>query len=182
MMRVYVCPMASPSSSSSFRRSLRKVARAGVRAARKGLVMARGSNAKVIRQSAVIPYRWQGERLRVLLITSRRSRDWIVPKGLVEPDMTEHDSAAKEAHEEAGVIGDVGTEAVGSFQYEKWGGVCVVRVFDMEVRRELSDWPEKADRARKWVDAGEAAGLVKLAALGELIAALPTRLRSSESR
>lgn len=144
--------------------------------------MARGVNAKVIRQSAVIPYRWQGERLRVLLVTSRRSRDWIVPKGLVEPDMTEHDSAAKEAHEEAGVIGDVGTEAVGSFEYEKWGGVCVVRVFDMEVRRELSDWAEKADRSRKWVDVEEAASLVKHAALGELIAGLPSRLRAAKTR
>ena len=126
--------------------------------------------------------RWQGERLRVLLITSRRSGDWIVPKGLVEPDMTEHDSAAKEAHEEAGVTGDVGTDAVGSFEHEKWGGVCVVRVFDMEVRRELRDWAEKADRTRKWVDAAEAADLVKHAALGELIAALPRRLRPGKSR
>ena len=174
--------MASSSSSSSFRRSVRKVARAGVRAARKGLFMARAANAKVIRQSAVIPYRWQGERLRVLLITSRRSGDWIVPKGLVEPDMTEHDSAAKEAHEEAGVLGDVGTEPVGSFEYEKWGGVCVVRVYDLEVRRELSDWPEQGDRTRKWVDAGEAADLVKHAALGKLIAGLPARLRGGTSR
>ena len=51
---------------------------------------------KLILQSGVIPYRWRDGRLEVLLITSMRSGDWIVPKGLIEPDMTAHDSAAKE--------------------------------------------------------------------------------------
>jgi len=166
----------------SFGRFLRKTARTGVRAARKGLAMAQVSKARIIPQSAVIPFRWQGGRLRVLLITSRRSGDWIVPKGLVEPDMTEHDSAAKEAHEEAGVVGQVGAEPVGSFEYEKWGGLCVVNVFDMEVTRELSDWPEKADRSRKWVDAEEAARLVKHERLGTIIAGLPRRVSQLKGR
>ena len=65
--------------------------------------------------------------------------------------MTEHDSAAKEAREEAGVVGNVGTRAVGSFEYEKWGGVCHVSVFDLHVTSELDAWPEKADRERRWV-------------------------------
>ena len=164
----------------SLGRSIRKAVRIGLRAARRGLCMARAANEKVIPQSAVIPYRRQGGRLRVLLITSRRSGDWIVPKGLVEPDMTEHDSAAKEAREEAGVLGRVGTEPVGSFEYEKWGGRCVVSVFDLEVTQELSDWPEKAERTRKWVDADEAAKLVKHARLGEIIAGLSRRIASPD--
>jgi 8-oxo-dGTP pyrophosphatase MutT (NUDIX family) len=162
--------------SSPLRRSVRKLARADVRAAHKGLVMARAAGAKVFRQSAVVPYRRRRGRLEVLLITSRGSGDWIVPKGLVEPDMTEHDSAAKEAQEEAGVLGRVGATPVGSFEYEKWGGVCVVRVFDLEVRDELSDWPEKAQRTRQWFEADEAARLVKHARLGEIIARLPSRV------
>src|SRR5688500_15750654 len=167
---------------SSWVRSVRKVATVGARAARKGLAMVGATGAKVIRQSAVIPYRMEGSRLRVLLITSRRSGDWIVPKGLLEPDMTEHDSAAKEAREEAGVVGRVGTESVGSFEYEKWGGRCVVRVFDPEVTRELADWPEKADRTRRWVDADEAAKLVKHKDLGRIIAGLPRRLEHETGR
>ena len=156
--------------------SIRKVARAGLRSARQGLAMTRTTKAKVIPQSGVIPYRRQGGRLRVLLITSRRSGDWIVPKGQLEPDMTEYDSAAKEAEEEAGVTGRVGTEPVGSFEYEKWGGLCVVSVYDMEVRQELSDWPEKGDRDRKWFDVDEAARLLKHADLAALIESLPDRV------
>ncbi len=138
--------------------------------------MALPAKGRIIRQSAVIPYRRRGGRLEVLLITSRGSGGWIVPKGLLEPDMTAHDSAAKEAEEEAGVVGAVGCESVGSFEYDKWGGLCVVSVFDMEVRQELSDWPEKADRTRKWFEANDAPTLVKHKSLGKLIAGLSARL------
>lgn len=138
--------------------------------------MARVTKAKIIPQSAVIPYRWRGGQVQVLLITSRRSGEWVVPKGLVEPDMTEPASAAKEAQEEAGVVGRVGSDPVGTFEYEKWGGLCVVRVYDMEVQQELSDWPEKADRTRKWVKAVDAAALVKHEGLGDIIAALTGRI------
>lgn len=138
--------------------------------------MARTATLRPIRQSAVIPYRWRGERLQVLLITSRRSGDWIVPKGQLERDMTAQDSAAKEAMEEAGVVGRVGTDPLGSFEYEKWGGLCVVDVFELEVTRELSDWPEKGERSRRWVDAEDAAGLIKHERLGDLIARLARRL------
>ncbi len=167
----------------SLHRSIRKVVRVGTRAVRTGMrIVAGGSNGKVIPQSGVIPYRWCRGRLRVLLITSRRSGDWIVPKGLVEPGMTEHDSAAKEAAEEAGVTGRVGTEPVGSFTYEKWGGVCAVSIFDMEIAQERSDWPEKAERTRKWFDVDDAAASVKYAGLGRIIAGLPRRLAVGESR
>ena len=143
--------------------------------------MARTAEEKVIRQSAVIPYRWRGGRLQVLLITRRSNGQWIVPKGSIEPDMTPYESAAKEAEEEAGVLGRVGTQPVGTFEYEKWGGPCVVRVYDLEVVRELGDWLEKRDRTRKWVDADEAAELVKPERLGELIATLPRRLARAKS-
>ena len=138
--------------------------------------MARTATLKANRQSAVIPYRWRGDQLQVLLITSRRSGEWIVPKGQLEPDMTPHDSAAKEAREEAGVVGRVGTASLGAYSYEKWGGPCVVDVFELEVRQELSDWPEKGERSRKWVSAAAAPGLVKHDQLGGLIASLARRL------
>ena len=171
---VYVRRMATS------QRVLRGFAKAGTAVVRRVLGTPRAVKPKVIPQSAVIPYRRQGTRVRVLLITSRRSGDWVVPKGLIEPGMTEHDSAAKEAAEEAGVAGRVGTQPVGTFEYAKWGGVCVVRVFDMEVRQERGDWPEKAQRTRKWVDVADAARLVKHAGLGQIIAGLPRRLARAD--
>ena len=78
-------------------------------------------------QSGVVPYRWLEGRLEVLLITSLRRGRWIIPKGIVEPDMTPAESAAMEAFEEAGVKGRVGTEPIGEYTVNKWGGVCGVR-------------------------------------------------------
>jgi len=158
------------------RRSIRRLWRVGVRLPLKRISMALPAKGRIIRQSAVIPHRLRGERLEVLLITSRGSGDWIVPKGLLEPDMTAHDSAAKEAEEEAGVVGVVGSESIGSFEYEKWGGLCIVSVFDMEVRQELSDWPEKDERTRRWFDVKDAPALVKHKSLGKLIAGLSARV------
>lgn len=150
--------------------------RVGRGLAGKGLPMARTAILKAIPQSGVIPYRWRGGRLQVLLITSRRSGEWVVPKGQLEPDMTPHDSAAKEAVEEAGVVGRVGDASLGAFEYEKWGGLHAVEVFELEVTRELSEWPEKGERSRKWVYAEEAPGLVKHEGLGDIISRLARRL------
>jgi phosphohistidine phosphatase len=133
---------------------------------------------KRFRQSAVIPYRRQGRggELEVLLITSIRRGAWIVPKGMVEPDLTEAESAAKEAREEAGVLGRVGREPVGSYTYEKWGGTCEVTVFDLEVQRELGDWPERDVRRRRWARTDDAVEAVENDRLKRMIAGLPARL------
>ena len=130
------------------------------------------------RQSGAIPYRGGGggDRLEVLLVTSRSRGEWIVPKGKLEPDMTAYDSAAKEAQEEAGVLGDVGTDPVGSFNYRKRDADCTVDVYDLKVARELSDWPERHERQRKWATVKEAAALVDNPELSKLIADLPRRL------
>lgn len=106
-------------------------------------------------QSAVVPVRRQGEGWEVLLITSRRGKRWIVPKGVIEPDLSPADSAAKEALEEAGVLGEVLPERLGIFEYEKWGGTCDVQVFVMRVTEEQEVWPEDF-RRREWVTLEEA--------------------------
>jgi len=103
------------------------------------------------RQSAVIPYRRTADCLEVLLITSRKGKRWIVPKGVVEPHLTPPQSAAQEALEEAGIRGDVDAQPLGSYRYEKWGGVCAVEVFPMVVTEELDAWPEAGFRRREWV-------------------------------
>ncbi len=108
------------------------------------------------RQSAVLPYRTDRGRLEILLVTSRRRKRWVVPKGVREPDLSSAESAAKEALEEAGIEGHVGSQPLGTYTYEKWGGVCTVEIFPMEVHTSYEVWPESY-RDRLWLSPEEAA-------------------------
>ena len=124
------------------------------------------------RQSAVIPFRQDPKGLEVMLITTRKRRRWIVPKGIVEPDLTPGASAAKEAEEEAGIRGRVLPDRLGTYEYEKWGGTCVVEVYAMAVEQVLEHWPEEF-RGREWVAFDEAARRVREPGLAQMIAGLP---------
>ena len=128
------------------------------------------------RQLAVIPYRFGADGLEVLLITSRKRKRWVLPKGVVEPGMTPADSAEKEAFEEAGIEGRVDDRPLGSYQYRKWGGTCTVEVFAMRVTGESDDWPEAEIRTRAWTPPAEASGRVDEAELKELITSLPEQV------
>ena len=108
------------------------------------------------RQSAVIPYRQGQDGLEVLLVTSRKGTRWVLPKGVVEPDLSPVASAAREALEEAGVRGEIDAEPLGTYQYRKWGGTCTVQVFAMEVEEEVADWPEASTRRRAWLSFDDA--------------------------
>jgi 8-oxo-dGTP pyrophosphatase MutT (NUDIX family) len=100
-------------------------------------------------QYGALPYRLSaGSRPQFMLVTSRETRRWIIPKGWPKKGKLPHHSAAREAFEEAGVVGAVAKRSVGSFSYEKRlknGGavVCEVRVVPLEVRRQNKQWPEK---------------------------------------
>jgi 8-oxo-dGTP pyrophosphatase MutT (NUDIX family) len=126
-------------------------------------------------QSAVIPLRRQGRRLQVLLISSRKGKRWVLPKGVIEPDLSPEDSAAKEALEEAGITGPVLPEPLGSYRYEKWGDVCTVQVFVMQVTAQLDHWSEDF-RSREWLELEEAKQRLLEPALGEMLAQIPTFL------
>jgi 8-oxo-dGTP pyrophosphatase MutT (NUDIX family) len=109
-----------------------------------------------------------------MLVTSRETRRWIIPKGWPKKGKSARQSAAREAFEEAGVIGRVSRRAVGSFSYEKRlknGGTveCEVRVFPLHVKRQSREWPEKQERKVKWLSAAKAAKKVDEPTLGELI-------------
>ncbi len=108
------------------------------------------------RQSSVLPFRIGKKGLEILMITSMKRKRWIIPKGIVEPDMTPAASAAKEALEEAGVEGDVLDQSIGSYHYKKWGGLCRCDVFPMRVTKIHDTWLEKDERSRKWVPANTA--------------------------
>lgn len=123
------------------------------------------------RQSGVLATRSSGGRREVLLITSRKGKRWVIPKGVVEPGLSPAESAAKEAWEEAGVRGPLRPEPLGSYRYRKWGGECAVEVFLLEVASVAETWPED-HRARRWAGAEEAAEAVREPGLRALIRGL----------
>jgi 8-oxo-dGTP pyrophosphatase MutT (NUDIX family) len=73
----------------------------------------------MFKQSGVIPFRVVDDTIEVVLITSRSSGKWGIPKGIIERDLSPQDSAAKEAHEEAGVVGNVTDRVVAEYEYQK---------------------------------------------------------------
>jgi 8-oxo-dGTP pyrophosphatase MutT (NUDIX family) len=130
------------------------------------------------RQSAALPYRRCADGVEVLLITSRKGKRWLIPKGIIEPEMTPSASAAKEAEEEAGVEGEVWTESLGSYAYRKWGGVCTVEVFPMEVTVELQTWPEATVRQRAWIPIEAALDRIEDVELARLVLRLPAMIEN----
>ena len=123
-------------------------------------------------QSAVIPFRMNKNIPEILLITSQSGKRWIIPKGFVEPNLSPAESAVKEAYEEAGVKGTVYSKRLGSYDYEKWGGICSVVVFPMKVEQELQNWPERMWRERKWVTIKQASDILDDRVPREILQAL----------
>jgi 8-oxo-dGTP pyrophosphatase MutT (NUDIX family) len=127
------------------------------------------------RQFAVLPWRLaeNGER-QVLLLTSRDTGRWVIPKGWPMKGRKPAEAAAREAYEEVGLVGEVlGQHAIGSFHYEKQAGdtafLCQVSVFLFRVERQLEDWPERAQRTVEWFGVTEASKLVDEGGLAEII-------------
>ncbi len=106
------------------------------------------------------------------MITSRKRRRWVIPKGVKEPELSPQDSAAKEALEEAGIKGAVTASSLGSYQYEKWGATCTVQVYLMEVETVLDKWLESF-RDREWVSVATAAERVTEDELKSIIRRVP---------
>lgn len=117
-------------------------------------------------QYAALPWRKRDDgQLEVLLITSRESRRWVIPKGWPMKDKEPGPCAAQEAFEEAGVVGETRGKSLGVYHYDKRlrsGRLQNVRVmvFPLAVREERDIWPEMAERDRNWTSPAEAAGLV----------------------
>ena len=126
-------------------------------------------------QFAVLPWRISEHGTRqVMLLTSRETRRWVIPKGWPMKKRKPAEAASQEAYEEAGLIGHVvGKRPVGKFHYakrlSKGEVLCQVRVFLFRVERQLDDWPEKSQRETKWFDAEEAVGMVDEGGLAEII-------------
>lgn len=105
-----------------------------------------------------------------------KKKKWIVPKGYVEFNLSEFESAKKEAFEEAGVEGSNETFELGSYKTKKSGGVITNTVYSMEVTKILEEYPEKSQRKRKWFPIKEAAKTVRKKELSLLIDELSKKI------
>ena len=120
-------------------------------------------------QSGVIPYRKKEGRTEILLVTSIRKKNWIVPKGFIEYNMSPFQSAKKEAYEEAGVKGSNSTKILGSYKVRKNGSELLTKIYSMKVTRVFKDYPEKNLRKRKWFSVYDAAKKVDIDELATII-------------
>jgi 8-oxo-dGTP pyrophosphatase MutT (NUDIX family) len=118
-----------------------------------------------ISQAAAIPI----ARGQFCLITSRNRKRWLVPKGCLEPDKTLDEIAVQEAWEEAGLIGVLQPNPVGSYSYEKSGDQYRVTVFLMDVTQISDEWPEQFMRSRRWVSPRQALAEVQEPGLRRLL-------------
>jgi len=139
-----------------------------------------------------LPYRTDGNAIdapvRVLLVTSRENKRWVIPKGNPPAGMVAHSAAALEAEEEAGVQGLVCPTPLGTYRYRKRqrNGAALmfeVDVFPLAVTRELDVWKEKDERERRWVSLPEAAEMVEEEDLRDLIRSFgPSEFKAAARR
>ena len=133
------------------------------------------------RQYAALPYRFNGAGdVEIMLITSRETRRWVIPKGWPMKGHTPGHAAMVEAFEEAGVEGEIsGKHKLGSYFYLKRqldgaSKEIKVDVFAMLVHGQLAAWPEQGERRTEWFAAADAAVLVAEPGLAKLILRTPS--------
>jgi 8-oxo-dGTP pyrophosphatase MutT (NUDIX family) len=134
----------------------------------------RAKKGERIRQVAAIPFRLREDgRLDVLLVTSRTTRRFIVPKGWPMKGKSGRKAAMIEAEEEAGVLGNALKQPAGSYSYWKRMANRFVRVdvvvYLLEVTEEMADWREATNRQRAWLPSADAALLIDEPELSTLL-------------
>ncbi len=118
------------------------------------------------KQYAALPWRLTGAGREILLISSRDTGRWVIPKGWPIRGLSPAETAAREAYEEAGLGGMMSKKPIGEFQYDKRltdGRLqpCTVVVFAMEQMIQHPDWPEQGQRKLQWFSVPEAANAVQ---------------------
>lgn len=129
---------------------------------------------KVLKQYAALPWRDIGQGIEVLLISSRETKRWVIPKGWPIASLSPPQSAMREAFEEAGVGGQIARKPLGQFDYMKRRKdgtevACNVDVFPLEVLIQHREWPEQGQRDARWFRRDEAAASVDEPGLAAII-------------
>jgi 8-oxo-dGTP pyrophosphatase MutT (NUDIX family) len=136
--------------------------------------------AEIRTQVAALPLRWDGDKLRVLLITSRETRRWVMPKGWPMNGRKSWQAAEIEALEEAGVSGRIARDPIGTYSYPKVledGRKIPVKVtlYPLYVRKLRRRWKERRERKRHWFSIKGAAKAVNEPELVALLMAIRKR-------
>lgn len=126
-------------------------------------------------QYAALPYRFAADGARlVMLLTSRETRRWVIPKGWPMPGRKPHRVAETEALEEGGVTGALSKKSIGSYHYTKdmpdgEQRLLRVEVYPLLVTAERPTWREADERTRQWFAPEMAASLVAEGGLALII-------------
>lgn len=136
-----------------------------------------------LKQVAALPVRRAEDgTLEVLLVTSRDTGRWVIPKGWPSKRLKDRDAAAREARQEAGVTGKIKHKPIGTYRYRKieltGSKLLNVDVYLLNVERERKSWREKSERQRTWFKPDVAARRVRERALQALIRSLSGEQRS----
>lgn len=131
----------------------------------------------MLKQVGALPLRKTKDGgIEVLLVSSRQSGRWVIPKGWPSKRLSDHDAAAREAKQEAGVTGKISATSFGRYAYRKatpaGSRLIEVSVFILRVRKAKKSWREQAERRRVWFDARTASRRVREPRLRALIAGL----------
>lgn len=132
---------------------------------RKKKAKTRARKGKPIRQIAALPYRRDANgAMEFMVVTSRATGRFILPKGWPVKGMSDPEAAAEEAEQEAGVVGRVNKHPIGRYRY--WKRLAdafvpiTVTVYPLEVKAEASDYREQNQRARGWLQPEQAELLI----------------------
>lgn len=126
-------------------------------------------------QVAALCYRGTGPEMEVLLVTSRDTGRWIIPKGWPISGLKTSEAALQEAWEEAGVRNSKAmSRPIGTYSYDKVlsAGLPVpveTLVYPVDVQDLSCDFPEAHERKRKWVSPDAAAELVREGELKDIL-------------
>jgi len=139
------------------------------------------------RQVAALPLRRaKNGAFEIMLVTSRRTGRWIIPKGWPSKRLGDCSAAAREARQEAGVKGKIARQAIGSYRYVKpelgEASPIHVTVFLLAVVKQCKRWPEKRQRRRAWFDVPDAAGKIQEPELSSLIGSLQEQSKRDATR
>lgn len=116
---------------------------------------------------------------RICLITTSSGKRWLIPKGKRQAGCDLRETAAREAWEEAGLVGTVKAAPLGEYAFVKFGCLHRVVVFRMRVREAKRRWPECDKRRRRWLRPSKAVARVAHVELRELLAGLESEMEQA---
>ena len=133
-----------------------------------------GAKGSARTQFGALCWRRKAGKVQILLVTSRRRKRWIVPKGWPMDGKTPAQCALIEAWEEAGAVGAASDACIGVYSYARLREgqdtlACLAMLYPVKVKRLKTKYPEVRDRRRKWVSRKKAAKMVQHRELGKLI-------------